>query len=185
MGFGGGIALAASGVMVTAEVALTISAYKRGVELLSTHVAKTAFRCEAENKSDGLHPASPLIRWWARHHQMSAFEFRRTLMVHALTSGNGYAYIVRDMGMASELLLLDPSQVEPEIIGGKLWYKITGRQLPGFMFRYHPHQGHGLQRLQRVGPDSVLRTRSVGACDRNADLWRRSITKTAARQRPT
>lgn len=130
MGFGGGIALAASGVMVTAEVALTISAYKRGVELLSTHVAKTAFRCEAENKADTLHPASPLIRWWARHHQMSAFEFRRTLMVHALTSGNGYAYIVRDMGMASELLLLDPSQVEPEIIGGKLWYKITGRQQP-------------------------------------------------------
>ena len=46
MGIGGGMVLAASGVMVTAEVALTISAYKRGVELLSTHVAKTTFRCE-------------------------------------------------------------------------------------------------------------------------------------------
>lgn len=127
LGFAGGSALAASGVIVNAETAMTIAAYKRAVELLSHHVAKTAFTVKAGVEPDRGHPASPLIRWWARHHEMSAFEFRRTLMVHALTCGNGYAFIRRSQGIPTELLLLEPSMVTPQIVRGRLVYQITGR----------------------------------------------------------
>lgn len=127
LGIMGGSVLAASGVMVNSETAMLVSSYKRGVELLAHHVAKTPYSIKRGCETDLSHPASPLIRWWARHHQMSAFEFRRTMMVIALTRGNSYAYIVRSGGMATELLLLDPNQVQPALIRGRLWYRVTGR----------------------------------------------------------
>lgn len=127
LGIAGMGVMAASGVLVNPEAAMQIAAYKRGVELLSHHVAKTCFSVKNGCENDTSHPASPLIRWWARHHQMSAFEFRRTLMVHSLTSGNGYAYIVRERGVPVELLLLQNAQVFPEIVKGQLRYRVTGR----------------------------------------------------------
>lgn len=128
LGFASGSVMAASGVLVNAESAMTIAAYKRAVELLSHHVAKSAFNVRAGVTVDAQHPAHSLIRWWARHHEMSSFEFRRTLMVHALTVGNGYAYIVRRGSLPVELLLLEPSKVIPEIVQGRLRYRVTGRQ---------------------------------------------------------
>lgn len=127
VGIRGGIVLAASGVMVSAESAMLVSAYKRGVELLAHHVAKTPYCVKRGCEMDISHPASPVIRWWARHHQMSAFEFRRTMMVIALTRGNSYAYIIRRGGVVEELLLLDPAQVQPLIVRGSLVYQVTGR----------------------------------------------------------
>jgi HK97 family phage portal protein len=127
VGIRGGLVLAASGVMVSAESAMLVSAYKRGVELLAHHVAKTPYCVKRGCEMDTSHPASPVIRWWARHHQMSAFEFRRTMMVIALTRGNSYAYIVRRAGVVTELLLLDSQQVQPEVIRGKLVYRVSGR----------------------------------------------------------
>jgi len=127
VGIRGGLVLAASGVMVSAESAMLVSAYKRGVELLAHHVAKTPYCVKRGCEMDTSHAASPVIRWWARHHQMSAFEFRRTMMVIALTRGNSYAYIVRRAGVVTELLLLDSQQVQPEVIRGKLVYRVSGR----------------------------------------------------------
>lgn len=127
VGIRGGLVLAASGVMVSAETAMLVSAYKRGVELLAHHVAKTPFCVKCGCEMDTCHPASPVIRWWARHHQMSAFEFRRTMMVIALTRGNAYAYIVRRSGVVSELILLDSAQVLPQMLRGVLYYRVTGR----------------------------------------------------------
>lgn len=131
LGFAGGSAMAASGILVNAETAMTVAAYKRAVELLSHHVAKTSFIVKAGVEQDRRHPASSLVRWWARHHEMSAFEFRRTLMVHALTSGNGYAYIRRERSVPVELILLEPSAVNPQLVQGRLQYQINGR--PGYV----------------------------------------------------
>lgn len=127
LGIGGGGVLSASGVTVNAETAMLVAAYKRGVELLANHVAKVTYEVKRDCVNEVDHPASPLIRWWARHHQMSAFEHRRTMMVLALNRGNGYSYIVRRGSQPVELLLLDSGMVFPQLIQGELWYRVTGR----------------------------------------------------------
>lgn len=127
LGVGGGGVLSASGVTVNAETAMLVAAYKRGVELLANHVAKVSYEVKRDCVNEVNHPASPLIRWWARHHQMSAFEYRRTMMVLALNRGNGYSYIVRRASQPIELLLLDSGMVFPQLIQGELWYRVTGR----------------------------------------------------------
>jgi HK97 family phage portal protein len=60
--------------------------------------------------------------------EMTAFNFRKTLMVHALLQGNGYAEIERDKRGAPYALWLidDPDRVEPgRDVNGRLVYKVT------------------------------------------------------------
>lgn len=128
IGIRGGGVQAASGVMVTAESAMLVAAYKRGVELLAGHVAKTNFCVKRGSEHDKQHPAYKLLRRWARHHQVSAFEFRRTMMAQVLTRGNAYAYIVRRNMEPVELLILDAGQIQPYLIQGELLYKVNGRE---------------------------------------------------------
>jgi HK97 family phage portal protein len=127
LGIRGGGVQAASGVLVTAESAMLVAAYKRGVELLAGHVAKTNFCVKRGSEHDKQHPAYKLLRRWARHHQVSAFEFRRTMMAQVLTRGNAYAYIVRRNMEPVELLILDAGQIQPYLIQGELFYSVNGR----------------------------------------------------------
>lgn len=55
--------------------------------------------------------------------EMTAQSFRRALMIAALSWGNGYAEIVRDMaGRVSQLWPIAPDRVEPRRVGGQLVY---------------------------------------------------------------
>lgn len=123
-----GIGLSSAGVQVTPEAALNIAAYKRAIDLLSSHVGKATFTVMRGTTKDTRHPAHSLIRWWAQHHQLSAFEFRRVLMIHALMRGNGYAWIKREGSIPVALYLLDPAKITPKKIGDRLVYEVAGSE---------------------------------------------------------
>lgn len=122
---GRSIGASISGVTVTSDSALKVSSYKRGVELIADYVAKTPFHVKRNKRKDKTHPAWRLVRKWAQYHQLSAFHFRKTMTVLAITRGNSYAYIVRDSVTFEplELRILDPSQVTPVLKAGVLTYR--------------------------------------------------------------
>lgn len=122
---GRSIGASVSGVTVTSDSALKVSSYKRGVELIADYVAKTPFHVKRNKRKDKKHPAWRLVRKWAQYHQLSAFHFRKTMTVLAITRGNAYAYIVRDPATFDplELRILDPSQVTPVLKAGVLTYR--------------------------------------------------------------
>ena len=118
-----------AGISVNNDSCLKISAYKRGVELIASYIGKTPFHVKRNKRKDRQHPAWKLVRKWAQYHQLSAFEFRRTLVFLALTRGNGYAYIVRDPETyaPTALRILDSSKVTPTLRAGSLYYQLEGR----------------------------------------------------------
>jgi HK97 family phage portal protein len=118
-----------AGISVNNDSSLKISAYKRGVELIASYIGKTPFHVKRNKRKDRQHPAWKLVRKWAQYHQLSAFEFRRTLVFLALTRGNGYAYIVRDPQTyaPTALRILDSGKVTPTLRAGSLYYKLEGR----------------------------------------------------------
>lgn len=118
-----------AGVTVSDDSALKVSAYKRGVELISNYIGKTPFHVKENKRKQRNHPAWKLVRKWAQYHQLSAFEFRRCMVFLALTRGQSFAYIVRDPATAAptELRILDPSRVVPILQGGKLFFRFEGR----------------------------------------------------------
>ena len=118
-----------AGVSVSNDSALKVSSYKRGVELIANYIGKTPFHVKANKRKAKKHPAWKLVRKWAQHHQLSAFEFRRTLVFLALTRGNGYAYIVRDPETyrPTELRILDSGKVTPFLSRGSLFFAFEGR----------------------------------------------------------
>jgi len=121
------IGTALTGVRVDDDSALKVSAFKRGVELIANYIGKTPFHVKRNREKQRQHPAWKLVRKWAQYHQLSAFEFRRTLVIHALTRGNGYAYIVRDADYTpTALRILDPGKVTPMLKRGRLVYRFDG-----------------------------------------------------------
>lgn len=129
-----------TGMRVSAEKALTWSAWWRGVTLLARgvakapcHVYKTDPNGEYGATLDLKHPAYNLLRHKPNEYQ-TAFQFKLALMGHAVNRGNGYAYIFRAGPEPVELVLLDPDDTEPVMMNGQLWYvtKVEGteRKLP-------------------------------------------------------
>ena len=94
---GGG--LSSSGIRVTTEVATTYAAIWRATSLIAGDVGKMPLILY-ERKDTGKiraidHPAYSLLKRKPNSEQ-TAFDFWRLLMVHALLTGNGYAYVNRD-----------------------------------------------------------------------------------------
>lgn len=123
--FAGG-APASSGVQVNRETALCYSPWWRGVSLLSADVAKLPLilygRVGEGKEKRPQHPAYRLVRR-KPNPQQTAFQFRRLLTGHAISSGNGYAWIARrGDGSPLELWPLDPERTWPVRENGRLWY---------------------------------------------------------------
>lgn len=128
LGGGLSLALAASGMTVTRDSAFKVPAYKRGVQLIADYIGKTPFHVKSGHSRATDHPAWHLVRKWASWHEVSAFEFRRVLVVHALTTGNGYGWIERDAGMRPiKLHVLDPRKIRLRKLAGRLVYVIEGQ----------------------------------------------------------
>jgi HK97 family phage portal protein len=128
-----------SGVEITRDAALSYSPFYRGVTLVSRDVAKTPMlvyrRTEASNKERAVeHPAYYLLRRkWNRY--TTAFYAKQCLVGHAITNGNGYAYIFRDGPDPTEIALLNPDVTWPVKEDGQLLY-VTN--IGGRMFRLLP-----------------------------------------------
>ena len=117
----------AAGVKVTRKRALGHSAIWRAVNLIAGDVGRHAFRVYryAPGGSglldDTRHQAARVMR--RPNDYMTPFTFRQTIQAHALLSGNGYAYIFRDVDAKPlELLPLDPDRTWPVRANGQLWY---------------------------------------------------------------
>ncbi|HEY1603861.1 MAG TPA: phage portal protein [Pirellulales bacterium] len=126
-----------SGERVNHRTAMTLGAFWRGVNLISSAVAKTPLLVHelhegGENKSvDRDHPAYRPLRRKANP-QMTAFTFKETLTGHAIAVGNGYGYIERNGAAEVQTLwpLLPhvtwPVRYYPngvaDVTASKLWY---------------------------------------------------------------
>lgn len=121
-----GMTRSTSGVSVTRDSALTYNPVWRGVNLLAGDVAKLPlfiYRRTGQGKERAAeHPGYQLLRYKPST-EVIAFHFKKTLMVHALLSKGGFAYIVRD-GAARplDLILLNPDVTCPIREGGRLLY---------------------------------------------------------------
>lgn len=120
---------------VTLQKSLTLSAVFRAVSLVSGGAAKLP--CVVYERVDGgksratSHPIYNLLLYKPCV-EMTALTFFETLVGHALTHGNGYAYIKRNGAKPFELWPLNPSMTYPIRRSGELYY-VT--EIDGELFR--------------------------------------------------
>ncbi len=115
----------AAGVPVNHDKAMSIAAVWQAVSMVSGDVAKLHLGIYSDPDCiypDNNHPAYELVRWeW--NDETIAFHGWRTLVIHALLWGNGYAYIDRNgRGDPIGLYTLLPDRVVPERIKGERFY---------------------------------------------------------------
>ncbi|HSW62261.1 MAG TPA: phage portal protein [Dissulfurispiraceae bacterium] len=70
------------------------------------------------------HPTYPVLHDMANP-EMTAMTLRETVQGHAVGWGNGYAYIVREDGWATELWPLLPDKTCPVRVNGEIVYRVT------------------------------------------------------------
>lgn len=119
----------ASGGRVNAEIALRYAPWWRGINLISRDVGKLPLivykRVGAGKEADRTHFSFRLLRYRANDELLSAFTFKQTLQAHAMSYGNGYAWIRRDGGAKPlELIILNPFECWPFRENGRLWYAV-------------------------------------------------------------
>lgn len=167
----------ASGVNVNRDKALTYSPWWRGITLIASTVAKLPLHIYRRN-GDGKdrateHAAYHLLRRQPNPYQ-TAFVFRQQLMGHALSSGNGYAYIERLGGAEPDSLWpLDPDNVTPMRKNGRKVFEVAseGRSsileceevihIPGF--GYDGLQGYSVVEKARDSLGLGIALRNYGA----------------------
>jgi len=120
-----------TGLTINHKKALTYDAWYRGIALISGYVAKLPLFVYRRILEDGHeigkerapdHPAYRLLRY-KPNGEMIAADFRQTIQAHALSLGNGYAYVYRNgNGTPRELIPMDPQSVTPLRADGRLWY---------------------------------------------------------------
>ena len=115
-----------SGVNVTEQSAMQLSAVSSAVNVISNTVASQSF-CPYQTKKDvtelaSAHPAYKLFKLRANAH-MSAFNFVQTIQSHALRWGNGFAWIEFDFrGFPIGLWPLAPWATTLVEDGGRFYY---------------------------------------------------------------
>ncbi len=116
-----------SGVSLTHEQALSLAAVWQCGSMIANDIARLPLdnyaRGEGEVRSiDRRHPSFRIVRRRANPEQ-GAFNFWRTIGIHALVWGNGYSFIDRDgAGRPLQMLHLLPDRTYAQRIQGKLWY---------------------------------------------------------------
>ncbi len=117
-----------AGIRITPDKALSVSAWFRGISLVSGDVAKIPL-ITYERDGDGKHRAPQHPSFKLLHRQsnqyLTAFHLKELLTSHALVYGNGYAWINRSMGVTPiELIPLCPKSTQPWLIDGQPFYKV-------------------------------------------------------------
>jgi HK97 family phage portal protein len=127
-----------AGPAVGQRAALGIAAVWNAVTIYSNTIAGLDLYVARHDPRGGRrpapeHPINPLVSI-RPNPNTSSFSFRQTLMLHALTQGDGFAEIERDgKGRPVATHLMDPSNVEPRIDrDGALAYHLNdnGADLP-------------------------------------------------------
>lgn len=139
------------------ESALTYSVVWRCVSLISQTIASLGwhiFERQADERQKV--QVEDDVAWLLAvqaNPELSAYEFRQTMLKDALTWGNGYAEIERDgYGRPVWLWRLAPSRVEPIRSGRQLLYEVdngTGEQ-PSYL------RPENVFHLKGLGPDGLV-----------------------------
>lgn len=128
----------ASGMKVDAETAQKISAYYRGVDLLSTALAMLPLKVLRRLPDDGgaevakVHPLYDVLHRKPNAWQDS-FSWRRTKMRHLINHGNSYDRIIPGRrGFVDQLWPIHPSRVSvTQVESGRLVYSVRDPQSGG------------------------------------------------------
>jgi HK97 family phage portal protein len=122
--------MSSAGIRVSPEQAETVSAFYRGVWLLSNAVASLplfVYRRLADGGKDkaAQHPLYDILHT-APNPWQTSFEWRRLMMRHLILRGNGYNRILPGpRGFADSLVPIHPDLVTPEQLdSGRILYKV-------------------------------------------------------------
>lgn len=148
----------AAGVPVTHDSVMKIAAVWQGTSMISGDLAKlhlNVFTDEDCIKTDPGHPAHDLVRWdW--NDEVIAFHGWRTIVLHALIWGNGYAFIDRNgRGDPIGLYTLLPDRVTPERIKGQRFY-VTETTRPDGSPWLRPIPARDVFHLRGMSADGVI-----------------------------
>lgn len=128
-GYVGGTAKA--GVTVDGESALSLSPVWRAVDVLSSTIAlfpiEVIRETAAGNQTKAARHPVQFLLGDSPNDEVSVYDFMQCLVANAVLTGNGYAYIERDLrqGPAKAIYNLDPTRVTPFFDGmGRLFYRI-------------------------------------------------------------
>jgi HK97 family phage portal protein len=140
-----------AGVNVNRTTAMTYAAVWRAHNLIGDALGKCPLYTWMRGKVGGReravsHPAYRLLRRKPNDY-MTSFVFKKTVMHHVLSEGNGYAYIERDGGARPLALLpLNPDRTHPvRESSARLWY-------------VYDHQGT----ISKIRAEDVLHIRGLG-----------------------
>lgn len=124
-------ALSKTGLSVTTDTALRVSAVFGCCRVLCEDIAKLPLKLMRERRNGSKEVAAdhPLHRILSRrpNEWMTSFEWRETMLLHALLSHGGYSVISRraDTGEVLELIPVPPSRVKPvQDAGGTVHYEV-------------------------------------------------------------
>lgn len=124
-----------AGVRVNEDTALTLSAVWACVRVISETLAGLPWHVYRRRNDGGFDVQPDHPNNWILDTQPSpetpAFQFREAIVAHALTWGNGYAEIERNVaGEPVWLWLITPDRVTLERINGRLMYAVDNDYAP-------------------------------------------------------
>lgn len=153
-----------TGVYVTERMALNISAYWNGVDVISSQVAslpRLVYRRtanESRERANG-YPAYKVMHD-APNDYMTPFVFWQTLMAHVLTWGNAYAEIEWDQALRPKALWpILPSEINPEMQKGELIYVYKGH---ASNFDGMAQPGPELKPGKTIKPEDIIHVPGLG-----------------------
>jgi HK97 family phage portal protein len=128
-----------SGRSISPEAAMRCAAVRAAAILISESVGATPFKV-FERADDGKQPAPDhtayLLVHDAPNDEQGAEEFRAQLVVDALLTDAGYAYVNRVEGRAVEMVRLDPTRVMvKQSTAGETFYEYHDRTAPRIFTR--------------------------------------------------
>lgn len=116
------------GILVTESTAMKVAAFNRGVQYLTSSVAKMPWNVKDKNfnilEGDIVHRLLNI----APNPEMNHMKFKLSLLFDSIVYGNGYAEIERNItGQPVALWYIDARRVEPVRDNkGKLWFRVDG-----------------------------------------------------------
>ncbi|MEC1437415.1 phage portal protein [Bacillus sonorensis] len=192
--FGG--AKTASGKAVSESTALKHPDVFSCVNVLSDDVAKLSvhtFRQLKGNIVSGMdHPIANLL-YEQPNRYMTPFVWKKLMMIHVLTWGNGYSFIKTDEnGLIKELVPLNPANTQPYLDPntGILWYETIINQKPIELYSDEVLHFKGLTEdgINGLSPIRVVREHvgaQAAATEYNARLYKNDATPRGILKVPT
>ena len=122
-----------SGVDVTPETAMRVSAVYACVRVVSESIASLPLFVYERTKDGGRRRASDLPLFSVLHSTpnewQTSFELRETMAAHLCLRGNAYCEVLRNgAGQVAKLMLRHPDNVRPKVTEkGELVYEVRGR----------------------------------------------------------